>query len=174
MHLRFAIILLSALACACVSLPGYDQTAYENATSLKARTLALVEKAAPRPKFKEKLDEFERQVIALIEATGATIVGKAPSKKGAEPRAPVEAQKTIAIKTTAASRQAFAKLTALPLQLRPSLRPLCTLRYLVLLGCNMTDYLASRAGREGRSLRSGRDSSCFSWPTWAKSNTSPL
>ena len=30
------------------------------------------------------------------------------------------------------------KLTALALQLRPSLRPLCTLRYLVRLGCNMT------------------------------------
>ena len=41
------LILAFSLFCltACVNLAGYDQRAYENATSLKPRTLAMVEKS---------------------------------------------------------------------------------------------------------------------------------
>ncbi|HSG97452.1 MAG TPA: hypothetical protein VLA11_05635 [Woeseiaceae bacterium] len=65
MHLRFAIILLSALACACVSLPGYDQTAYENATSLKARTLALVEKSGEDNSYAKNEDAIDDLQVSL-------------------------------------------------------------------------------------------------------------
>ncbi len=45
---RFRALLLVALVVwctACVHLPGYDQRAYENATSLKAQTLALLDRS---------------------------------------------------------------------------------------------------------------------------------
>jgi len=81
-------------------------------------TLALVEKTAPRPKFKKRLDELERQVLALIEASGARIVGRTADKDAAEARAPAEAGKTIAIKTTAGNKKSFAQRTTSILELR--------------------------------------------------------
>jgi len=46
------IVLLVALAGACVvPLAGYDQKAYENATSLKAATLAMVSKSTKEDSF---------------------------------------------------------------------------------------------------------------------------
>ena len=69
MQRRLAIILLSMLACACVSLPGYDQAAYENATSLKARTLALVERSGiyRYAKYEEDTDDLLVDLSAAFE-----------------------------------------------------------------------------------------------------------
>ena len=46
-------------------------------------TLALVEKTAPRPEFKKELDEFERQVLALIEASRAGRFGRVSGTRAA-------------------------------------------------------------------------------------------
>ena len=69
MQRLIAIFLLSMLACACVSLPGYDQAAYENATSLKARTLALVEKSGiyRYAKYEEDSDDLLVDLSAAYE-----------------------------------------------------------------------------------------------------------
>lgn len=45
------LFLLAVTAGACVQLAGYDQKAYENATSLKAATLAMVGKSAKDDSF---------------------------------------------------------------------------------------------------------------------------
>ncbi len=68
MHRRLVIILLSALACACVSLPGYDQKAYENATSLKARTLALLEKSREDHSYAQNEDAIDDLLVSLSAA----------------------------------------------------------------------------------------------------------
>jgi len=81
-------------------------------------TLALVEKTAPRPEFKKKLDELQRQVLTLIEASGAKSSGKTADNDAAEARAPAEPGNTIAIETTAANKKSFAELTASILELR--------------------------------------------------------
>ena len=69
MQRPLAILLVSLLACACVSLPGYDQAAYENATSLKARTLALAEKSGVYrfSKYEEAVDELLVDLSAAYE-----------------------------------------------------------------------------------------------------------
>ena len=67
---RLAIILLSMLACACVSLPGYDQQAYENATTLKAHTLALLEKSSDHnsyPRYEDAIDDLLVDLSAAFE-----------------------------------------------------------------------------------------------------------
>lgn len=52
--------LLCSFLAACAPLIGpYSPTAYKNATSLKAKTLALMNKAAePYPKYEEKVDSL--------------------------------------------------------------------------------------------------------------------
>ena len=81
-------------------------------------TLALVEETATRPEFRKQLDEFERQVLALIETSGANIVGKTTEENAAEAGASSETGKTIVVKTTAANKKSFAELTASILELR--------------------------------------------------------
>jgi len=76
-------------------------------------TLALVERDAPRPMFKKRLDTFERQVHALIDASGARIVGRGAPKGSAETRAPAQTDKT-----GAANRRSFSQLSAAILGLR--------------------------------------------------------
>ena len=76
-------------------------------------TLALVENSEPRPEFKRELDELERQVLAVIEASGAEIVGRTADGNAAEAPAPASTGKT-----TAANRKAFAELTASIFKLR--------------------------------------------------------
>lgn len=76
-------------------------------------TLALVERSEPRPEFKEKLDELERQVLALIESSGAEIAGRTADNNAAEAWAPAREGRA-----TAATRKAFAGLTASILELR--------------------------------------------------------
>lgn len=68
MHRPLAIILLSALACACVALPGYDQKAYENATSLKAHTLALVEKSGEADSYANNRENIDDLLVNLSAA----------------------------------------------------------------------------------------------------------
>ena len=68
MQRRLAIILLSALVCACVSLPGYDQKAYENATTLKAHTLALVEKSGALDSYMKNEDAVDDLLVSLSAA----------------------------------------------------------------------------------------------------------
>lgn len=68
MHRRLVIILLSTLAYACVSLPGYDQKAYENATTLKARTLALVEKSGEDESYAKNAEAIDDLLISLSAA----------------------------------------------------------------------------------------------------------
>ncbi len=76
-------------------------------------TLALVEKNAPRPEFKKHLDELERQVLGLIEASGTRIIGQGTHNRRTESKGPATPGKTIT-----AHREAFAKLTAAILELR--------------------------------------------------------
>lgn len=65
---RLAIILLGMLAAACVSLPGYDQVAYENATSLKAHTLALLEKSGDHRSYARYEDAIDDLLVDLSAA----------------------------------------------------------------------------------------------------------
>lgn len=54
------IMLLLGASTACVHLAGYDQRAYENATSLKAQTLALLDRSTL-----ESFDDTRNSVNAL-------------------------------------------------------------------------------------------------------------
>ncbi|MEM7281021.1 MAG: hypothetical protein AAF438_05275 [Pseudomonadota bacterium] len=61
------LILAFLLSCltACVNLAGYDQRAYENATSLKPRTIAMVEKSKIAGSFVANEAAVERLMIDL-------------------------------------------------------------------------------------------------------------
>ena len=50
---------------ACVNLAGYDQRAYENATSLKPRTLAMVEKSKLGNSYQGNVAAAENLMIQL-------------------------------------------------------------------------------------------------------------
>lgn len=49
----------------CVNLPGYDQRAYENATSLKPKTLALLEKSKIPDSYDGNEEKAEELLIEL-------------------------------------------------------------------------------------------------------------
>ena len=56
---------LAMVASACVQLAGYDQKAYENATSLKAATLAMVGKSAKSDSFTAKEAAIDNLLVRL-------------------------------------------------------------------------------------------------------------
>ena len=60
-------LLLLATA-ACVPLAGYDQRAYENATTLKARTLALYDKSLKEESYAGNADAVDRLLVDLSAA----------------------------------------------------------------------------------------------------------
>lgn len=62
------LILLSLVMTACVQLAGYDQQAYQNATSLKAETLAMVEKSAEDDSFSTNEAAIEGLLVRLSAA----------------------------------------------------------------------------------------------------------
>ncbi len=68
--LRRAILLLwiAAMASACVQLAGYDQKAYENATSLKAATLAMVARSAGEDSYAQNEAATEDLLVKLSAA----------------------------------------------------------------------------------------------------------
>ncbi len=59
-HRTWLIFCLLGMSTACVHLAGYDQKAYENATSLKAQTLALLDRSTA-----ESFDQTPNSVNAL-------------------------------------------------------------------------------------------------------------
>lgn len=62
---RWVLLVLSLSLTACVNLAGYDQRAYENATSLKPRTLALVEKSKLGNSYQSSERAAENLMIQL-------------------------------------------------------------------------------------------------------------
>lgn len=68
---RPALLLLILALCqclsACVTLAGYDQAAYEYATSLKAQTVAILRKSEDTP-YEEKAEQLEDHLVRLQEA----------------------------------------------------------------------------------------------------------
>ena len=71
-HIRLAqyalLTWLLMAASACVQLAGYDQKAYENATSLKAATLALLQKSARADSFKANEAAVDQLLVNLSAA----------------------------------------------------------------------------------------------------------
>ena len=65
----FSLLSLLALAMAgCVSLAGYDQKAYENATTLKAKTLALFDKSMSEDSYSNNADAIDQLLVDLSAA----------------------------------------------------------------------------------------------------------
>ena len=63
-------LLLAALCTACVPLAGYDQQAYQNATSLKAETLAMMDRSVEEDSLnsnKAAVDDLMVQLSAAYE-----------------------------------------------------------------------------------------------------------
>jgi hypothetical protein len=58
-------VLVFALSAGCVPLAGYDQQAYENATTLKAETLALMDKSREKNSFSANEAKVDNLVVSL-------------------------------------------------------------------------------------------------------------
>ena len=59
------LALVSIYLAGCVNLPGYDQRAYENATSLKPKTVALIRKSQVQDSYLANTEKAEDLLIQL-------------------------------------------------------------------------------------------------------------
>jgi len=62
------LLLTTLLIAACIPLAGYDQQAYQNATSLKAATIAMVEKSSEDDSFAANGAAVEDLLVRLSAA----------------------------------------------------------------------------------------------------------
>jgi len=67
-HSAVLLLMTSLLTVGCVQLAGYDQQAYQNATSLKAVTIAMLEKSSVEDSFATNEAAVEDLLVRLSAA----------------------------------------------------------------------------------------------------------